>query len=68
MGVLNDHGKRSPQVILSDMPDINSVIGNCTALNFVKPVNQIDDRRLSRPGGPYKSNLLSRLCIERNPV
>ena len=68
MGILNDHCKRSSQVIFPDLADVNPVIRDHSALDLIKPVDQIDNRRLSRSGRSHKGNLLSRFCIERNSI
>ena len=64
MRVLKHHGNILPQIIPPDMTDIYPVNGDRTALNVIKPVDQIGNRRLSCSGGSYKGNLLPRFCIE----
>ena len=38
MGILNDHGEGTAQIILSDLPNIDSIVGDDSAVNLIKPV------------------------------
>ena len=64
VGILDYHGKGTPQVILFDVPDINAVVGNCPAVNLIKPVDQIDNGGFSRTGRSHKGDLLPRLGVQ----
>ena len=64
MRLLNNHRKRTAQVILFYVLDIYSVVGDCTRLYLIESVHQIDYRSLSGTRRADKGYLLSRLCKE----
>ena len=68
MGVLNDQGKRTPQVLFADVPDIQAVIGDGASLYLIETVDQVDNGGFSRSGGAHKGNFLSGLGVETDAV
>ena len=60
--ILQDCAEGSAQILLPDVAHVNAVIGNRTALNVIKAVDQVGDRRLSRAGRADKGNFLTGCC------
>ena len=60
MGVLKHHAQGAPQGLLGDVPDVDAVIGDGSALDFVEAVNEAGDGGFSRAGGAHEGDLLSR--------
>ena len=68
VGILNDHGKGTAQVVLFDSADVQAVIGDGSGLNLVKPVDQVDDGGFPRSRGAHKGDLLPRLRVQTDAV
>ena len=68
MGVLQHDPQRTTQIVFFDLVDIDAVITDLAVLNAVKPVDQIGDGGLARPGGTHESDLLSRLGVQHDIV
>ena len=59
--ILNDHGKRTSQVIFSDIPYIYAIICDLSRLNIIESVDEIHNCSLAGSRRTYESNLLPRL-------
>lgn len=64
MGVLKHHGNVAAQLVPPDMADINAVDGDGPALDIVKTVDKVRDRRLSGSRGTHEGDLLPRPRVE----
>ena len=68
MGILNYHRQRFSQVILFDSANVDAVVGDRPALDFVKSVDQVNNRRLSCACRADKGDLLYRLCKQTDAI
>ena len=68
VGILDYHGQGTAQILFADIPDIQAVVGDGAALDLIKTVDQVDNRRLSRACGAYKGYFLAGLCIQADAV
>ena len=66
MRVLQDHGQRPAQVVLSDVLYIDAVVSDPPLLYIVKPIDEVRDRGLARAGRTDERDLLPGFCIERD--
>lgn len=64
MGVLQYNSQRPAQRVLFDLPDVDAVVHHTSALNVIKPVDEVGYGGLACAGGAYKGDFLSGLCIE----
>ena len=64
MGVLQDRPQGAAQRILPDGGHRDAVVGDDAAFDLIKPVDQVGNRRLSRSGGAYKGDFLSRIGVD----
>ena len=68
MGLLDHHRERPAKIILLNLTDINTVVGDLPRLDLIEAVHQVDDRRLSGACGTHKGDLLSRLGKETDAI
>ena len=68
MGILDDQGQGAPKVILFNIPHVNAIVGDGTAGDLVKTVDQVDDGSFSGSGGAYEGDLLPRLGVKADVV
>ena len=68
VGILDDHGKGTAQIVLFYGSYVNAVIGYASLLYFIETVHQIDDGGFSCAGGTYKRDFLSGLGIKADAV
>ena len=64
MGILEHRPQGAAQVVLPDGLDIEAVIGDQTALDLVKAVDEVGDGGLARPSGADKGDLLPRIGVD----
>lgn len=64
MRILKHHGNVAAQLVPPDMADINAVDGDGPALDIVKTVDKVRDRRLSGSRGTHEGDLLPRPRVE----
>ena len=65
MCILQNNAKRSSQVILFDLSNVDLIVTNLTFLNIIEAVDQIGNGCLSGSGRTDKRDLLTRLCKQR---
>ena len=68
VGILDDHGKGTAQIVLFNGPYVNAVIGYASLLYFVETVHQIDNGGLSCSGGTYERDFLPGFGVEAYAV
>ena len=64
--ILQHHCDITAQVFSSNLADIHAIHQDFSAVDLVKPVDQVRDRRLARAGTADKRDLLSRFRIQGN--
>ena len=64
VGILQNHAQGPAQGVLGNIPHIDAVVGNGTALDLIKAVDEAGDGGLARAGGAHKGDLLPGLCKE----
>ena len=66
--VLQNHTKRSSEVSLLDLVDVDAVVSDLTVGNIVESVDEVGNCCLTCTCRTYESNLLSRFGVQRNSV
>ena len=64
MSILQHDSKRTSQIRLFDLVNIDAVITNLTVLYVIEAVDQVRDRRLTCARRTDEGNLLSRLRVK----
>ena len=66
--VLKNDAQRVTQIALLDLVDVDIVVADLTVGDIVEAVDQVRDRGLTCTGRTNESDLLTRLCVQRDIV
>ena len=64
MGVLDHHRQGAAEVRLSNLPQVQAVVGDGPPVDLVEPGDEVDDGGLSCPGGTHEGDFLAGLGVE----